>query len=114
LWLSETQIKISSDWKVGSSITFTGSAHDVEYHDKGIILRFDKEKNFQYSYLSAFSNLSDIPENYSVIEFSLTPVGNKTMLTLIHSNFVTETIYKHSIFYWTATIPIIKGLTEEP
>ena len=48
-----------SDWKEGSSLEFKGEWEGKKYLDKGIILKSEPEKLFQYTYLSSFSNLPD-------------------------------------------------------
>ena len=110
-WLFGT--KVISDWKVGSQILFTGNWQGTDYLDKGTILKFNIEKNFQYNYWSSFSGLPDSPENYSVITFELTPENQDTMLTLTQSNFATETMYEHSNKNWDATLNFMKNLIEK-
>lgn len=110
-WLFGT--KVISDWKVGTSILFTGNWQGTDYADKGTILKFDIEKVFQYNYWSGFSGLPDSPENYSMITFELTSKDNGTMLTLTQSNFATETMYEHSDKNWDAALDIVKNLTEK-
>ena len=110
-WLFGT--KVISDWKIGTSILFTGNWQGTAYEDKGTILNFDTEKVFQYNYWSGFSGLSDSPENYSVITFELTQKGNPTMLTLTQSNFATETAYEHSDKNWEATLELMKKIIEQ-
>ncbi|MCX8143637.1 MAG: SRPBCC domain-containing protein [Bacteroidia bacterium] len=110
-WLFGT--KVISDWKVGTSILFTGNWQGTDYADKGTILKFDIEKVFQYNYWSGFSGLPDSPENYSMITFELTSKDNGTMLTLTQSNFATETMYEHSDKNWDAALDIVKNLAEK-
>ncbi len=109
-WLFGT--KVISEWKVGSSILFTGNWEGTDYADKGTILKFDPEKIFQYNYWSGFSGLPDSPENYSVITFESTTTGNTTILTLTQSNFATETGYEHSDKNWDATLELMKNIIE--
>ncbi len=109
-WLFGT--KVISEWKVGTSILFTGNWQGTDYADKGKILKFDIEKVFQYNYWSGFSGLPDSPENYSVITFELTPKDNATFLTLTQSNFATETAYEHSDKNWEATLELMKKIIE--
>lgn len=110
-WLFGT--KVISDWKVGTSILFTGNWQGTDYADKGTILTFDIEKKFQYNYWSSFSGLADSPENYSIITFELTPKDNKTLLTLTQSNFVTDIMYEHSNKNWDVTLDVMKKLIEK-
>jgi len=109
-WLFGTNV--ISDWKIGSPILFTGNWQGTEYKDKGTILQLDPEKLFQYNYWSGFSGLPDIPENYSVITFELTPENGATSLTLTHSHIPTETGYEHSDKNWDATLDLMKKIIE--
>lgn len=113
LWIWEGEMTITSDWKVGSPITFMGKFYKASYTDKGIILKFEKEKVFSYSYWGKLSQLPDSPENYTIIEFALSTKGNKTMLTLTQSNCITHEIYAHWNFYWVVTLNILKKLVEK-
>jgi uncharacterized protein YndB with AHSA1/START domain len=113
-WMEEPgmEIEIVTDWKAGSPIVIKGF-HHIKFENKGTVLRFEPEKVIEYNYLSSLSRLPDKPENYTTIEFRLTPVKNGTSLTLTLGNFPTETIFKHVDFYWSTTISILKKLVEE-
>lgn len=109
-WLFGT--KVISEWKVGTSILFTGNWQGTDYADKGTILKFDIEKVFQYNYWSGFSGLPDSPENYSVITFELSWNADATLLTLTQSNFPTEAMYEHTAKNWDATLELLKKIIE--
>ncbi|MEP7196141.1 MAG: SRPBCC family protein [Saprospiraceae bacterium] len=109
-WLYGTNVK--SDWKVGSSIIFTGNWEGTEYIDKGTILKFEIEKVLQYNYWSSFSGLTDSAENYSVLSFILKQSDNATELTLEQSNFATEIMYEHSDKNWDSTLDLLKKVVE--
>ena len=112
-WMSETEITIITDWKVGNPFIIRGILHRVKFENKGTVLQFEPEKLLRYSHLSSLSRLPDKPENYSTIEFSLAPTNNQTTLILTASNFPTETIYKHFAFYWNVTLEILKRMIEK-
>ena len=112
-WMSETEINIITDWKVGSPIVIHGSLHGIKFKNNGTVLQFESEKILRYNHLSSLSRLPDKLENYSVVEFGLTPIENQTTLTLTLSNFPTENIYKHLAFYWNVTLEILKRLVEK-
>jgi len=78
----------------------------------GKVLKFEPEKILQYTQLSTLSRLPDKLENYCVLEFKLSSVENKTNLIFTASNFPTESIYKHMVFYWNMTLEVIKQLSE--
>ena len=102
-----------SDWKVGSPIIFQGEWEGKKYSDKGTILKFEKNKIFQYDYWSNFSGFEDKPENYTRITFELSETNNKTFLTLIQDHFVTQLQYEHSSKNWEMILTSIKKMLEE-
>ena len=102
-----------SDWKVGSPIFFTGTWEGKEYKDKGTILKFEKEKVFQYNYWSSFSTLPDLPENYSVLTFELSARGGQTELSLTQNNIPTQAALEHSGSNWEGVLQTMKGLLEK-
>ena len=112
-WMSETEINILTNWRVGTPFVIRGSLHRVMFENKGTVLQFELEKLLQYSHLSSLSRLPDTPENYSIIEFRLAPINNQTELAFTASNFPTEIIYKHFAFYWNVTLEILKRMMEE-
>jgi uncharacterized protein YndB with AHSA1/START domain len=112
-WMSELEIEILTDWKVGNLVVIRGKLHGIKFENKGRVLQFEPEKILQYSHLSSLSRLPDKPENYSVFDFRLTPKEDLTLLTLTVSNFPTESIYKHLAFYWNVTLEIFKRMIEE-
>jgi|SRR5688572_11299179 len=113
-WMGEPEMKVEvhTDWKINSPIFIRGF-HHVKFENKGIVLQYDKEKILSYSHLSSVSHLPDKPENYSILEFILTPVDKNTQLTLNIKNFPTEIIRKHLEFYWRTTIITIKKSVEK-
>lgn len=112
-WMGEPEMKIEihTDWKVNSPIVITGF-HHVKFENKGTILQYDENCTLTYTHFSSVSRLADIPENYSVIAFTLTPFENQTALTLKINGFPTVTIFKHLQFFWQTTIEIIKRTIE--
>jgi uncharacterized protein YndB with AHSA1/START domain len=111
-WMSETQINIVTDGKVGGPILIHGYLHRIKFQNKGTILQYEREKILQYSHLSSLSRLPDELNNYTIFTFVLTPVGDHTSLTLTLSNFPTESILKHLVFYWNVTLEILKRMIE--
>ncbi|HEX5555360.1 MAG TPA: SRPBCC domain-containing protein [Chitinophagaceae bacterium] len=84
----------------------------MKFENKGIILKYLKERILSYSHLSSVSRLPDNIENYTVIEFVLTPLNKQTTLTINITNFPAEAIQKHLAFYWRGTIYNIKQYIE--
>ena len=105
--------KVTSDWKTGSPIRFTGTWEGKEYEDKGTILKFEKGKVFQYSYWSSFSSTPDIPENYAVLTFELSSHGDTTELSLTQDNIASEAELEHSGKNWEGVLGTMKKLIEK-
>src|SRR4051812_1876608 len=77
---------VVSEWKQGSSITYRGKWEGKPYEDKGTIIEIEPPKLLKSSYFSALSGLTDKPENYNIITYSLTPESGATRLTVTQSN----------------------------
>lgn len=113
-WMSEElDLDIITNWKVGEPITIRGMMYKKPFETYGTVLSFMPEHKLQYTHLSSLSRLPDIPGNYTNMDFTLTPVNDKTTLTPVISNFPTETIYKHLAFYWNVTLEILKKFVEK-
>ena len=113
-WMGEPDmgIEIVTDWEVGNPIVVTGF-HHIQFENIGRVLHFEPPKVLRYNYRSSLSRLPDNPDNYTVIEFRLTPLKDQTLLALALSNFPTESILRHIDFYWTTTLEILKKSIEE-
>lgn len=112
-WMGEPEMKleIETTWEINSPIFIRGF-HHIKFENKGIVLKYQLEQMLRYSHLSSVSRLPDKIENYSVLEFLLTPINKQTTLTLNISNFPTKTIQKHLEFYWRGTIHKIREYVE--
>lgn len=112
-WMGEPEMNldIQTDWTVGNPIIISGFNH-VKFENKGVVLEFEPNSKLAYTHLSSISRLPDKPENYTIFEFTLTPSGDGTSLTVTISNFPTESIFKHIDFYWRSTVEIIKKVSE--
>jgi hypothetical protein len=73
---------------------------------------YSPERLLSYNFLSSLSRLPETDENRSVVRFTLTPLGEDTLLSLNITNFPTATIYQHLHFYWNTTIVILKNAVE--
>ncbi len=111
-WMSETELDIVTDWRVGGPITISGPWYKTGFENSGRVLQFEPEKSLQYSHLSSLSRLPDAVENYSLTGFTLVPEDDQTLVTVTLSNFPTETIYKHLAFYWNVAIELLKRFAE--
>lgn len=102
-----------SDWKVGSTLIFQGGYDGVDYADKGIIKQFEVGELFQYTYLSTFSGLEDLEENYHLITYTLESMHKGVALHLKHENIQNEKARKHASENWEHVLKEIKEITEK-
>jgi len=102
-----------SDWKEGSSLEFKGEWDGKKYVDKGVILKSEPEKLFQYTYLSSFSNLPDLPEIYANITYELLEEDGETTVTVKQENVANEEARKHSEQNWQNVLKALKDLLEK-
>lgn len=100
-----------SDWKIGSQILWTGEYEGTKYEDKGIVLEFQVQEKLSYSYLSSWSGLDDIPENYLRVMYEVRPTEGGTELTITQSNYDAEKA-EHSAGNWAVVIDGLKKLVE--
>jgi len=101
------------DWKVGSSLRFTGEWEGKQYKDKGTILAIEKEKELSYNYWSNFSGMPDVPENYQIITFRVKEVSGKTEIQLTQQNIRSDEAKAHSQENWKMVLNSLKQLVEK-
>jgi uncharacterized protein YndB with AHSA1/START domain len=81
---------ISTDWKVGSPITWKGEWKGQSYVDKGTVLAFEPERLLKNTHWSPMGGSEDTPENYHTVTYELADEGGKTTLTLTQDNNATQ------------------------
>jgi uncharacterized protein YndB with AHSA1/START domain len=109
LWMSDGEIEVISDWKTGGSIFIRGNVNG-KHEYKGTILEMQTGLLLRYSSWSEISRLPDRPENYSVVEFRVSPVETGTRLEVSHSNLIAEAAFEHSNFYWGNALEVLKNV----
>jgi uncharacterized protein YndB with AHSA1/START domain len=78
--------QVSTDWKEGSPITWTGEWKGKPYEDKGTILEVKPHTLLKYTHWSPLGGSEDKPENYHTLTYQLAGDDRKTDLTLIQDN----------------------------
>lgn len=101
---------MSTDWKEGSPITWTGEWQGKPYQDKGAVLEVDPSRVLKYTHWSPMGGSEDRPENYHTVTYELAGSDGKTILTLRQDNNPTqEEADKMAKENWG---PVLKGLKE--
>ena len=82
---------MSTDWTVGSRITWRGEWKGHSYVDKGTVLAFEPERLLTTTHWSPMGGTADAPENYHTVTYELAEEGGSTTLTLTQDNNATQT-----------------------
>lgn len=104
--------QVTTDWKVGSPITYEGVWQGKAYKDKGIILEVDPGKSLVSTYWSGMSGKADVPENFQKVAYALAPAPEGTRLTLTQSNIPSEKERDHSLQNWGMVLEALRKLVE--
>jgi uncharacterized protein YndB with AHSA1/START domain len=75
--------KVETDWKVGHPIVFSGEWKGKSFEDHGEIRSIDDARQVTFTHWSGDRTQ---PEDYHVVQYALTPAGNKTRVRLTQSN----------------------------
>ncbi|MBB4108586.1 SRPBCC family protein [Pedobacter zeae] len=114
-WMAEPemQLSVTTDWVIGHPIIIRG-LNPLPFENTGKIIEFRPENILTYSHLSSISELADISDNYTILEFELMALNEQqTQLLLTLSNFPTAVIRKHFDLYWNGTLPLLKEFAEQ-
>ncbi len=104
--------QVTTDWRVGSPITYEGIWEGKPYKDKGKILQVEPGKLLVSTFWSALSGLPDVPENYQTIRYELSAEGGGTRLTITQDNNATQEDANHSAQNWNMVLEGMKKVIE--
>jgi uncharacterized protein YndB with AHSA1/START domain len=102
-----------SEWKKGSSITYTGVWEGKPYVDKGTVIDIIPEKLLHTTYLSGNSGKEDTPENYANVVYELKPDNGHTVVMLSQDNISSEKELEHMKQNWGMVLDSMKKLLEK-
>ena len=104
--------EVTTDWQVGSPITYEGIWQGKSYEDKGKVLEFEPGKILVSTFWSSLSGLPDVPENYKTVRYELSTAGDMTSLTITQDNNISQDEVNHSEQNWKMVLDGIKKLIE--
>ena len=104
--------QVTTDWQVGSPITYKGEWEGNAYEDKGKVLQIEKGKLLVSTFWSSLSGLADIPENYKTVRYELSADDKGTRLTITQDNNNSQEEADHSGQNWKMVPEGIKKLVE--
>jgi uncharacterized protein YndB with AHSA1/START domain len=104
--------EVTTDWQVGSPITYKGEWKGKAYEDKGKVLEIEPGKRLVSTFWSALAGLPDTPENYKTVGYELSPEGDRTKLTITQDNNATQEEATEAEQNWRTVLDGIKKLLE--
>lgn len=104
--------QVSTDWQVGSPITYSGVWQGKPYQDKGKIVEVVPGRVLASTFWSALAGLPDTPENYKRVRYELFPQGNATRLVITQDNNDSQEEASHSEENWKMVLDGMKKLLE--
>ncbi len=114
LWMPDIDAQWTCNWKIGSEIRLEGDLHGLPFLNKGTIQQIKPTEILEYTWWSSLTEVPDVPENYSLIQFKLqTGSSYITPLSFRQTGFVSEVSLLHFNFYWNTTLALIKLLNEK-
>ncbi len=104
--------EVTTDWQVGSPITYRGNWQGRSYEDKGKVLKVEPNKILVSTFWSSLAGLPDIPENYKTVRYELSSMDAGTNLTITQDNNNSQEEADHSEQNWKMVLEGIKKLLE--
>lgn len=102
-----------SDWKKGSSLTYSGEWEGKHYVDKGEIIDIVPEKMLHTTYFSGMSGKEDKPENYANIVYEVEAQNGGTKVSITQDNIDDENGRQHMKENWAKVLEGMKKLLEK-
>ena len=103
---------VSTDWKPGSPIVWTGEYEGKRFEDKGRIVEVERPRRLELTHFSPSSGLEDRPENYHTLVYELEEHSGTTRLSLTQDNNPTPEAAEHSRANWQTVLAGLKQVVE--
>ncbi len=105
--------ELSTDWKVGSPVTYKGVWKGKEYEDKGKVIKNEQGRLLETTYFSPLEGKPDKPENYKNVKYELFPEKGATKIRITQDNNESEEAKNHSEQNWNTVLKGMKELLEK-
>jgi uncharacterized protein YndB with AHSA1/START domain len=104
--------EVTTDWQVGSPITYKGTWEGKPYEDKGRILEIEPGSRLVSTFWSAFSGQPDLPENYQTVRYEILPEGTGTRLTITQEDNKSQEEADRAAENWKVVLEGMKKLLQ--
>jgi len=111
-WMVGTEV--STDWQVGSPITWQGEMNGTPYRDKGEVLEADAPRRLSVTHYSPLMGQEDRPENYHTVTYTLEPdsASGATLVTLEQDGNVSQEQAEQFSQNWQSMLEALKAAVE--
>jgi uncharacterized protein YndB with AHSA1/START domain len=103
---------VTSNWTLGSDITWKGEWKGKAFEDKGKIVQFEENKKLRYTHYSPLSGKEDSPENYHTVTINLEETEDQTHVVLSQTGNESEKEQEHATQNWQNMLVALKKLIE--
>ncbi len=104
---------VHTDWKVGSTIVYTGTYRGKAFEEKGVIQRIDPGKLFEATHFSATSGKADEPESYALVTWALEDGDGATTVVVTQDNIASEDGVEDAKRNWMSVLQALKKTMED-
>lgn len=104
---------VTTDWKRGSPITWSGEWQGKPLQDKGTILDIEPNERLRVSHYSPLSGRPDVPEDYHTVTYELYAHEGHTHLRISQDNNVDAKSAAHSEQMWTKMLTELSRVVME-
>jgi uncharacterized protein YndB with AHSA1/START domain len=105
-------VDTETDWVEGHPIVHRGEYQGVAYEDRGIIVRTRKPELLVHTHWSSVSGLSDAPEHYQEVTWSLADHQGQTEVTVSEVNLPSADAKAVSEKAWSGALAALKRTIE--
>ena len=99
---------VTTDWKVGSPIVYSGEWEGKPFEDKGKILELEKNKLFRSTHIAG----TDKTHTEHEVAYHLAPEGSGTKVKVTQTNNATQDAADHSTKNWEMMLKNLKKVVE--
>lgn len=104
--------RVTTDWRPGSPITYDGEWKGKPYRDKGTVLEVAPNRLLKTTHFSPLSGKEDVPENYNIVTYELTPRDGGTVVRVIQENNPDQNMVDESEKTWAMMLGQLKSVVE--
>lgn len=111
-WMVGTEV--STDWQVGSPITWRGEIGGKPYEDKGEVLEIDSPRRLSVTHYSPLMGQEDRPESYHTVTYTIEGDGDSgpTTVALEQDGNVSQEQAEQFSGNWQSMLEALKATVE--